>query len=225
MADGIERRGKMIKKYWKTLLITSIIILLPIAVGLIFWNRLPEKLPTHWNVSGEIDGWSSKGFAVAGLPLIMLLLQWVCVIATCADPKKSNHPGKILKLVLWIVPFVSILSCTMIYTAAFGWELPVGVIMPMLIGVLLAVVGNYLPKCKQNYTIGIKIPWTLNSEENWNKTHRFAGWLWVAGGVIGALSGWIGLYWNGIFWIFIGVILVMVIAPIVYSYVLYKKGV
>ena len=94
------------------------------------------------------------------------------------------------------------------------------VIMPVLVGLLLTVVGNYMPKCKQNYTIGIKIPWTLNSEENWNKTHRFAGWIWTFGGLAIMLTGFVG----GV-WFFLPVVLVMVFAPMIYSYILHRKGI
>ena len=97
----------MIKKYWKTLAITSVIILLPIVAGVILWDQLPERIPSHWNAVGEIDGWSSKPFAVFGLPLIMVAAQWLCMLGTAADPKKNNHPEKVLHLVLWIMPVLS----------------------------------------------------------------------------------------------------------------------
>ena len=209
----------MIKKNWKQLLITSIIILLPILTGLILWEQLPEKIPTHWNVNGEIDGWSSKPFAVLGLPAIMLAAQWLCVLGTAADPKKAAHPQKVLQLVFWIFPVISILMFTLTYIAALGGQVRVEVIMPIFMGLVLAIVGNYLPKCKQNYTIGIKIPWTLNNEENWSKTHRFAGWLWTAGGIIMMLTGFFGG-----FWIFFVVMLLMVLAPVLYSYILHRRG-
>ena len=209
----------MIKKNWKQLLITSIIILLPILAGLILWEQLPEKIPTHWNINGEIDGWSSKPFAVLGLPAILLAVQWLCVLGTAADPKKAAHPQKVLQLVFWICPVISVLIFTLTYIAALGGQVRIEVIMPIFMGLVLAIVGNYLPKCKQNYTIGIKIPWTLNNEENWNKTHRFAGWLWTAGGIIMMLTGFFGG-----FWIFFVVMLLMVLAPVLYSYILHRRG-
>ena len=210
----------MIKKNLKILIITSIVILLPILLGVILWNQLPEQIPSHWNLSGEIDGWSSKPFAVFGMPLIMLAFQWLCTLGTGADPKKGNHPAKVVHLVLWIIPVINILLSVITYTAALGKEVRVEVVMPVFIGLVLAIVGNYLPKCKQNYTIGIKIPWTLNSEENWNKTHRFAGWLWTVCGLVIILTGFFGG-----FVIFFGIVLLMVLAPFVYSYILHRKGV
>jgi len=209
----------MIKKNLKVLIITSIVILLPILAGLILWDQLPEQIPTHWNAAGEIDGWSSKPFAVFGLPAILLAAQWLCVLGTAADPKRSAHPQKILHLVLWICPVISILLFTLTYVAALGGQVRMEVIMPIFMGLVLAIVGNYLPKCKQNYTIGIKIPWTLDNEENWNKTHRFAGWLWTVCGIIIMLTGFFGG-----FWIFFIIVFLMVLAPILYSYILHRKG-
>ena len=210
----------MIKKNLKILIITSIVILLPILAGVILWNQLPDPMPSHWNAAGEIDGWSSKPFAVFGLPLILLAAQWLCMLGTAADPKKENHPTKVLHLVLWIIPVLSVVLNTATIAAAMGKEVRMEVFMPVLIGLILAIIGNYMPKCKQNYTIGIKIPWTLHSEENWNRTHRFAGWLWTFSGIALMLTGIFGG-----FWIFMIVVLLMVFAPILYSYLLHRKGI
>lgn len=210
----------MIKKNLKLLIITSVIILLPIAAGLILWNQLPESMPSHWNFQGEIDGYSSKAFVVFGLPLMMLAFQWLCVLATNADPKKSNHPEKVLHLVFWLIPIITVGMSIATYLAALGQNIRMEVIMPIVLGFVFVIVGNYLPKCKQNYTIGIKIPWTLNSEENWNKTHRFAGILWVIGGIIIMCTSFFGG-----FLLFFPIVLVLAIVPFVYSFILYKKGV
>jgi len=210
----------MIKRNWKLLLLTSLVILLPVVAGSLLWDQLPEQIPTHWNAAGEIDGWSSKAFAVFGLSGIMLALHWICLLGTQADPKKSNHPEKILHLVFWIIPVLSVFLYTLTYAAALGKQVRMELIMPVFVGLILTIVGNYLPKCKQNYTIGIKIPWTLNSEENWNKTHRFAGRLWVVCGLVILLTGFFGG-----FWIFFGIVLLMVLVPVLYSYTLHRKGV
>lgn len=210
----------MIKKNAKILTITSLIILLPILVGVILWNQLPEKIPSHWNAAGEIDGWSSKPFAVFGMPLILLGFQWLCVLGTAADPKKEQHSGKILHFVFWIIPILSVVLHALTYGVAMGNEVRMEVVMPALVGAVLTIAGNYLPKCKQNYTIGIKIPWTLNSEENWNKTHRFAGKLWVVCGLALMLTGFFGG-----FWVFLPIVLLMVLAPVMYSYLIHRKGI
>ena len=210
----------MIKKNLKTLIVTSVIILLPVLAGVVLWNQLPEQIPTHWNAAGEIDGWSSKSFAIFGLSGILLAAQWLCALGTAADPKKENHTQKILKLVLWIIPVLSVLLYTITYAVALGQEVRMEVVMPVFIGVLFAIIGNYLPKCKQNYTLGLKIPWTLNSADTWTRTHRFAGRLWLVSGVVIMLTGFFGG-----FWIFLIVALLMVFAPLIYSYLLHRKGI
>ena len=209
----------MIKKNLKVLIITSIIILLPILAGVILWDQLPDPMPTHWNAAGEVDGWSSKPFAVFGLPLVLVAAQWLCMLATSADPKKKNHPQKIIYLVLWIIPVMSVVMHTITYLSALGYGVRMEVVMPVFLGLIFTIIGNYLPKCKQNYTVGIKIPWTLNNEENWNKTHRLAGFLWTFGGVAIMLTGLLGS-----FWVFLLITLPMVLAPVIYSYVLHRKG-
>ena len=210
----------MIKKNLNILIITSIVILLPVLAGVVLWDTLPEQIPTHWNAAGEIDGWSSKTFAIFGLPLMMLAMHWLCALATAADPKKANHSNKLIHLVLWIIPIISVVLFVLTYVAALGTEVRMEMVMPLLVGFVLTVVGNYLPKCKQSYTIGIKIPWTLHSEENWNRTHRFAGRLWLVCGLGIMLTSFIGG-----FWVFLPIVLVMVLAPCIYSYLLHRKGI
>lgn len=220
MAHRPERRREMIKKNWKVLAISSVVLLLPMLAGIILWNQLPEQMPSHWNAVGEIDGWSSKPFTVFGLPLILLCAQWLCILGSLADPKRDAHPRKVLHLVFWIIPVLSVVLHGIVYTVALGKTVRVEMVMPVLVGLMLTIAGNYLPKCKQNYTIGIKIPWTLNSEENWNRTHRFAGRLWTVCGIVIMLTGFFGG-----FWIFTGVAFLMVLAPVIYSYILHRKGV
>ena len=209
----------MIKKNLKVLIMTSIVIVLPVLAGVMLWNQLPDPMPTHWNAAGEVDGWSSKPFAVFGLPLLLLAAQWLCVLGTGADPKRKNHPQKIIHLVLWIIPVLSVVMHTFTYLIALGYGVRMEVVMPVFMGLLFVIIGNYLPKCKQNYTIGIKIPWTLDNEENWNKTHRFAGFLWVFCGIAIMFTGFIG----GI-WVFLPIAFLMVLAPVLYSYILHRKG-
>ena len=93
--------------------------------------------------------------------------------------------------------------------------------VPMLIGILFIIIGNYLPKCRQNFTMGVRLPWTLASEENWNRTHRLAGKLWIIGGLLMTLYTMIEMHM--IF--FIAVVFVMTLIPAIYSYTLYRKGI
>lgn len=208
----------MIKKYKKTLILTSLVLLIPVLVGLILWDRLPDPMPSHWNIEGEVDAWSSKAFVVFGLPALMIALQWVCIFASMADPKFQNYNPKMFKLAFWICPAIGLLLCCMVYPAALGYSVPIETLMPLFLGALFIVIGNWLPKCQQTYTMGIKLPWTLDNEENWNATHRFGGKVWFLGGLLTMLTA----FW-GSFWLLMAILAAMVILPTVYSYLYYRK--
>lgn len=209
----------MIKKNLPKLIITSLVTLIPIVIGLILWDKFPDQMPMHWNAQGEVDEYATKTQAVFLMPLVLLAFHWICVFGTSLDPKKQNINDKIFTLVLWIIPVISLICNSMVFATALGHKVSVDIIMPLFMGALFVVIGNYLPKCKQSYTVGIKIPWTLNDEENWNKTHRMAGFLWVIGGVVIMATAFLG-----IFWLLFVVLVPMVIIPFVYSYSLYKKN-
>ena len=208
----------MIKKNLKMLVLTSVVILLPILAWLVLWNKLPDQIATHFNAQGIADGFSSKAFAVFGLPTVLFLLHWICTVASSADPKSKNYSNKMLTIVLWICPMLSLFISSIIYTYTMGVGVDISLIMMLFLGVMFIIIGNYLPKCKQNYTMGIKLPWTLNDEENWNFTHRISGKLWVAGGIIILVTAAFRQIW-----IFIAILLLMVIIPFVLSYLFYRK--
>ena len=213
------------REYWNknkwALLITSVVILLPILGGVLLWDKMPEQIPYHWGINGEVDGWASKPVAVFLMPLFLLAMQWLCFFASAWDPKSRNISGKMLGLVLWIIPILNILLNVMVYIAALDRRVDVSVIIPLFLGTLFVVIGNYLPKCKQSYTLGIKLPWTLNDEQNWNATHRLAGKLWVAGGLLCMPCTLLPPV--ACFVAIMAVLLVMVIVPTVFSYRYYKK--
>ena len=208
----------MIKRNRAVLIITSIIILIPVLAGVILWDRLPDVIATHFGAGNEANGWSSKGFTVFGIPLIMLALQWVCVLATLADPKKQNISPTMFRLVLWIIPAISVIIMTVTYAIALEVIVNVGMVCIILVGVMITVLGNYMPKCKQSYTMGYKLPWTLNDEANWNATHRFAGWVMTVGGVILLVTAPFAVEWISLL-----VMIVTAFAPMVYSFVYYLR--
>ena len=212
----------MLKKYRKTLVITTVVMLLPVLVGLILWNKLPERVPTHFGPSGEPDDWSSKAFAVFGLPAIIMALHWVCVLGSLKmDPKAHNIDGRMMGLVLWIGPGISVVcGIGLTYGTALGLDMNVQIFMPLLVGLVMVIIGNWLPKCKQSYTMGIKLPWTLDNEDNWNRTHRFAGPIWVVCGMIIMVSA---IFGGAFLWVMLAAFLVMILAPAVYSYLLFRK--
>lgn len=211
----------MIKKNKKQLILSSIIILLPVIVGLFLWNYLPDRIATHWDANGTADGWSGRTFTIFGLPVIILILHWIAIFATVKDPKNKEQSNKVFGMVLWIMPIISLLVCGMVYMIALGKEVSVEVVVRILLGLMFVVMGNYMPKCKQNHTIGVKVTWALRNEENWNKTHRFAGKVWVLGGVL-LLATMIIPLENFVF-AFLVIILILAFVPAIYSYAYYRK--
>lgn len=167
----------------KTLVIASVLTVLPVLAGLFFWNRLPDVMATHFGLNNEANGFSGKPFAVFGIPLFCLVLLWVAAFITSRDPLRQNVSPKIIGLTYWIVPAVSLVCAAVIYPYNLGLRMDISFMMGILLGIMFVAVGNYLPKTRQNLTIGIKVPWTLANEKNWNLTHRFGGYLWIGGGV------------------------------------------
>ena len=174
----------MFKKYKKQLILSSIVILLPIVFGLIMWNKLPDSMTTHWGADGQADGFSSKAFAIFFTPLFLLGMHLFCVWITDLTNRGNDQDPKVMNIVFSLMPIISLLVNGMVYAIAMGKVWDMNALMPIFMGVLFTLVGNYLPKCRQNTTMGIKVTWTLNNEENWNATHRFSGKLWVAAGLL-----------------------------------------
>lgn len=210
----------MIKKNLKTMIITSIVILLPIIVGIILWDKLPDQVATHFDGNGVADGWSPKEFAVFGLPLFLLVVHWLCVAFTGVDPKKKNISDKVMVLVMWLCPAVSIVGNAATYLYEMDNTINTVPMAIIFLGCLFLVVGNYMPKMKQSYVIGIKLPWTLNSEENWQRTHRVGGYVYMLAGLLFIITGFIQQYW-----LVPVAFVLMAFVPTVYSLILYKKGI
>lgn len=202
-----------------TMILTCLLCLLPMALGLYFYKELPEQMPIHWNAAGEVDGYAPKMLAVFGFPVFFAALELLMFFVILNDPKKQNQSNIMRQLGLWSLPVIGIIVYTVTIFSSLGYDLPITTIGTLLVGVLFIVLGNYMPKAKQNYTIGIKLPWTLDDTENWNKTHRLAGFLWVIGGIVFL----IGAFLPGGAILTIAAVLVMVLVPTVYSYLLYQK--
>ena len=208
----------MIKKYRVMLIITAIITLLPVVAGSFLWNELPDTLATHFGANGEPDGYSSKAFTVFGLPSIMLGVHLLCFFVTIFSPKVENISGKAFGIVLWVCPIISVICCTASFSVALGWNLPFIEILIIFMGILFIALGNYMPKCKQNYVFGIRLPWTIADEEVWNKTHRLAGFLWTVGGVAILATAFLKN-----FVLFISITMIVAVVPSVYAFLLYRK--
>ena len=110
----------MLKNNKLKLVISSVTILIPVIIGLILWNKLPTQMPVHWDINGNVDGYTSKAFAVFILPCILLILHLLCMIVTSTDKKNKEQNEKVFSLIFWIVPMISVLCCSMMYAFALG---------------------------------------------------------------------------------------------------------
>lgn len=212
----------MIKKNRILIIVTSIITLLPILIGILCWNQLPDTVVTHFASDGTPNGWSSKTFAVLGIPAFIFAAHLLCALCTAIDPKHRNISQKMYRLVLLICPVCSLVSCAAVI--GYALELPLSAplnsafFINLLLGVIFFLVGNYMPKCRQNYTVGIKLPWTLADENNWNLTHRFAGKMYVAAGILFILNAFLHSYR-----LITVIVIVMIFSPAAYSLSIYLK--
>ena len=178
-------------------------------------------MPTHFGVDSVADGFSSKVFAVFGLPLILLMTQFICVFFTLRDQNQRNQSQKALSIVFWIIPAISLATSGSMYRFALGGDFQLPIVLALPLAAMFLLLGNYLPKIKQNNILRIKISWTLTNEENWNKTHRFAGKVWVIGGILMLLS--LFLPSRVMIWFALCIIVVVMVLPVAYSYRIYRQ--
>lgn len=210
----------MKNKVMKQALISTFICVLAVIPAVIYFDELPELMPIHFNTSGAADSYAPKALACFGLPAFLAILNLVVHFSLNNDPKKKNAQGPVYNIGLWTIPVITLIIPNVVIFKTLGYNIPIEMIVPVMVGLVMVVVGNYLPKAKQNYSVGIKLPWTLNNEDNWNKTHRLGGVLFMLGGL--------GLIFMGFFGanvvLFVIIMALVVFLPMIYSYILYKKG-
>lgn len=170
-----------------------LIIIAAFLVGILAYDKLPESIPMHWNFAGEIDGYGSKFIGVFMSPVIMLALWLGMMYLPKIDPKKENYKkfDKSYRVIQSILLIFFFIIQIMVIFSAMGYEVTVNKVMPIVMGILMVLIGNYLPKAKSNFFYGIKTPWTLSSEVSWKKTHRLGGKLFVLSGLISIVSQFI----------------------------------
>ena len=181
-------------------------------------RQLPNQMPIHWNSVGEANGFIGKNIGAWGIPLFMLAIHLVVAIKTEND-KSKQHLSVITKgLCFWAVPLASVIFVPLSLFKAAGYGLNITKIVLAIVGVLFIVAGNYLPKNQPNSIAGYKLPWTKNNPDNWNKTHRFAGAIWVICGFVYIIISFIPLD-NGLAGLTILATIIALLAPIIYSYI------
>jgi uncharacterized membrane protein len=204
------------------------IALIPGLYLAIAWNSIPETVAMHFDLNGNPDRWGSKRELLGTTAILFVMSLFVYFLLTNIykiDPKKyaAENKDRLRRIAFAVVIFVTGISTVIIYHAQSGsLKMSMGLILAG-VGLLFSFIGNYMPNLKPNYFMGLRLPWTLENEDNWRKTHSLAGKLWFAGGLSLAviclfLPNKIGLI------VFFVVMIVITVIPIVYSYKLYKEG-
>ena len=201
----------MNKNFKLKIILSSLAIFLPPLLCILFEEQLSKYLPYF---SGGFDK-KSMGFITG----FLLVLHLAAIYITYLDNKRKKQSEKMFNILFWIIPVIS-LFCNGISVMSFA-QFDINIFVGVFLGILFIIVGNYMPKCVQNRTIGIKIKWTLANEENWNKTHRFGGRAFVVGGILICISALLPV--EIFMYVMLVVLLGVTISTVLYSYLYYKK--
>ena len=199
------------------------VVALPFFYLAYIWNSLPEKVPVHWNLKGEIDRYGDKIELLLipiALPLFTYLILW---IVPKIDPKNKLNKmgGKLHTIKLLLVTFMSILALYIIYSSKHE-SLTNPNLLIIYIGALYLIFGNFLKTIRPNYFMGFRTPWTLESESVWRKTHKLAGVMWFAGGLVVVMASFILTYRSNLM-LFLFITGLITIVPTIQSYLYFNN--
>lgn len=192
--------------------------LLAILPGLMVYDRLPEEIATHFGLDGEPNGYSSRLFAVIGLPLVVTLIQTVYCITTNLF-RKNRDMNRAEKVIRFLFPTGLYAVQIFMLMYSMGKATDIMTFIGVLETVLLLVLGNYLPKVRRTTFFGIRTPHTLTNEEVWDRTHRFAGVVYIIAGITCMIMTVTGMHAVLMF----GLLFVAIGLPFIYSEILYRR--
>jgi uncharacterized membrane protein len=186
------------------------------------WQQLPDQLPTHWNLQGEVDGYGGKFVGLLLMPIVAGGMYLLMLILPLFDPGKKNYANfagvfNVIRLAITLF-FAGMFAVTLLVD--FGNHVDMTTYVCLATGALFIVLGNFMSKLRPNWFVGVRTPWTLSSKMSWNKTHRLAGWLFVAMGLLLAIAGVVSVGWFFIATLTFDAICLAWI--FVYSYLVYR---
>lgn len=202
-----------------------LLTIIPYIYLVLIYAGLPETVPTHFDIHGTPNGWSSRSslwFIPASLSLLTYLLFTFLPLIDPKQKLKANS-GKFEHIRFILVLFMTGIACFALYVSANRNVQHMDKFLFAFLGLFFAALGNFMPSLKPNYFIGIRTPWSLENEQVWKKTHQFAGKLWVAGGLLVMLLAFLVSAASYIADAILPVILLIAFIPAVYSYVLWRK--
>ncbi len=206
---------------YKKLLWPTVIGLLPILMGLAVYSKLPEKMPIHWGLDGEPNGYATRLAGILILPLIMVVVNVIVQFSLETAPKTNL---KLKKLMLWLLPILSVIFQSLTLSEARGYHLAISLITMVTVGIIFILLGNYIPKTSQNRVAGFRFPMTLSNPDNWQKTNRLGGMMLVISGIIMILGGVISTWYPIVAVLtFIVILVLIILVPLCYSIRLARK--
>ncbi|HWP96560.1 MAG TPA: SdpI family protein [Syntrophomonadaceae bacterium] len=187
------------------------------------YPHLPDQVPRHWNIHGQVNGYFSRFYGAFFAPTLVVALYLLLLFVPVLDPKRENYPRflRSYTLIRWLLVLFMSLMWGATIVVSLGYQVDISLWVKAGVAILFTIMGNFMGQFRHNYFVGIRTPWTLASEEVWQRTHRLGGRIWVAGGLVClAMAPFQGL-WNA--YIYFAAIACMTIIPIVYSYLTFAR--
>lgn len=183
MKTGYHVDKETLARDWPALVVLAAMF----VAGIILYPHLPELVPAHWNFRGEVDNYFNRFWGAFAPTLMGSGIYLLMLFAPYLDPKRENYPrfSKAYWVVrLGLVLFMGVIYATTLVAALGGPANLVSRVVPLAVGLLLILIGNYLPQARFNYFFGVRTPWTLANEEVWRRTHRFSGYAFILAGLM-----------------------------------------
>lgn len=202
--------------------IPAVLILAAVTASIIVYPQLPERMPTHWSASGDVNGWSNRLWGAWMLPLLMAVMWLVMRAIPHIDPRRANYAsfsGMYDALVILLLVFMLVIH-VIVLAAATGTPVRMDRIMMPLVGVFIGAIGFLIPRAAPNWFVGIRTPWTLTSDLSWEKTHKLGGPLFIAFGVLMIAAGFFAP--EQAIWVLVIAAVALVVFLFVYSYQVWK---
>lgn len=203
--------------------IPLVFVLATLGFSAAMYNRLPDPMVIHWNVSGEPNGYGSRAFGTFFLPVVMLFLWGLMLVLPKIDPRRANIEQFRDSYDLLVIAIVA-MTCLLhvgILGSALGWPIQVGRLAPVAVGGLFVLLGTLLPRFKSNFFFGIRTPWTLSSETVWTRTHRVGGTIMMVIGALLVVAGVMGTArW---LYVAVGGAAALVLVVLLYSYLAWRS--
>lgn len=205
---------------WYPILLAGIGVALSAAV----YARLPETIAVHWDLDGNPNGWMPRPIGAVFAPVFLLLLWGLLRLAPRIDPREENYRrfGDAYDTIVASALVLVLVTHVIMLAIALGHHVPVGRIVPALVGTLFIVIGNVMPRMRSNWSVGIRTPWTLSSDRVWTRTHRLAGFSMTAAGIVMLVAS-LALPAALRAPVVIGAAVAALIAPAVYSYLTWRR--